>query len=382
MRFLAAFLGITFLPLRIFVHNVLAGLVIFLTVAGIVIVGLPIIALVKAYNARGLDGLLGAAALITLFWLPVAPCILVITGIFLLCQIVADTLITAWNGLKQGLLRGMEGFWREFDAQRSFGLQVVLWLFADNSNAINDVDFDGFQRIPGELVDVPVARENLEVPDLQGNVPNKQSTLLTDIELKQIEELIEGYRKSREPLSPEVKEQVENLKTLLGQYNDLFSKLKDVRVALEKNEQHKINDDLVAFNEVKTPILLIKQYQKGEEWYNVPACSYVTDKDSLLTWLKNSPKHPANNDFLKNPPLYNGMKTQYIWYELTANNCFSQELNEAAVEMRFLAKALTDKLSEIQRMSLGSGTSSQTFFAVAPAVPDQSDLYSCSLQCR
>lgn len=163
------------------------------------------------------------------------------------------------------------------------------------------------------------------------------------------------------PLSPEEKQQLDALKTLYTQYNDLSKKLEDVRTALVENDKTRIKDEMIAYNEVETPILLVKQYKKEEHWYNVPASSYVTDKESLLHWLKQNPKHPLLKDLLKKPDTYNKMETRYIWYELTKEDCSSQELAEAAAQMNDLTQALLPLLS-LQKMNLGPSTAPQSFF--------------------
>jgi len=60
------------------------------------------------------------------------------------------------------------------------------------------------------------------------------------------------------------------------------------------------------------------------------------------------------------------MATQYIWYELTKDDCSSQELDEAAAEMRILVNTLFPLLSGQQKLNLGLGSSLQAFFALAP----------------
>lgn len=55
------------------------------------------------------------------------------------------------------------------------------------------------------------------------------------------------------------------------------------------------------------------------------------------------------------------METRYIWYELTKEDCSSQELAEAAAQMKDLAQALSSRLPT-QKMNLGPGTARQSFF--------------------
>lgn len=269
-----------------------------------------------------------------------------------------------WFGFRSGLLHEMPGFWSAFASQHILMQDIDLHVSAFQAGVhelIDDVDFDGFQRIRGELHDVVVVKEDLEVPDLESKDTRASLTLLNDIELEKINTLIKELTNPKAPLSPEEKQQLDALKTLYTQYNDLSKKLEDVRTALVENDKTRIKDEMIAYNEVETPILLVKQYKKEEHWYNVPASSYVTDKESLLHWLKQNPKHPLLKDLLKKPDTYNKMETRYIWYELTKEDCSSQELAEAAAQMNDLTQALLPLLS-LQKMNLGPSTAPQSFF--------------------
>jgi hypothetical protein len=48
--------------------------------------------------------------------------------------------------------------------------------------------------------------------------------------------------------------------------------------------------------DIAIPIVLIKQYQTPDNvWHSVPANSYVTDKQNMITWLREKSTHPLNN---------------------------------------------------------------------------------------
>ncbi|WP_454785618.1 coiled coil protein [Legionella sp. WA2024007413] len=297
------------------------------------------------------------------------------TATYLIYDTVLGMLESFWLGFRSGLLYEMEGFGNAYRTQTlSSDLFVQLRAFIDWVNeeeSIDEVDFDGFQRIRGELQDVVVVHEDLEVPDLEQKNPKKLSKLLDKTQLQQIEKLINVLTQPKKPLSHQEKQQLESLKKLYMQYNDLSKKLEEVRVALEQDDKTQIKDEIIAYNEVETPILLVKQYKNDQDdkWYNVPANSYVTDKESLLQWLKLKPRHPLNKDLLKKPDFYNGMTTRYIWYVLTLEDCTSQELDEAAAQMSVLVEALQPLVSDTQKIELGLGSSSQSFFSSGLQIP-------------
>jgi hypothetical protein len=371
-RILAILLGITVLPLRVFLYNLGCGLTVLLLGTGFIL-GAPII-LASLLNTIGMPKILNA--LFSMFI--VLPIVMALTTIafaavaaFLIYNTVVEMFKAAWHGLKNGFLYGMDGFWHTLSTQSVLGDIFASHLRAASAGVqveelINDTDFDGFQRVVGDLEDVIVIHKDLEVPDLQSKGPKGAVALLTDDEAQQIDALVKQIETSKEPLAPQIKQKLSALRTLFTQYKDLSTKLEMVRSALVSNDKSKINDELIAFNEVETPILLVKQYKKGEQWSNVPACSYITDKESLLHWLKTNPKHPVTKDLLKNPEQYNQMETKYIWYELTIKDCSSQELVEAAAQMRVLSGELRTQLSETEQIDTGVGRSSSFFFSPSP----------------
>ncbi|MBI2785460.1 MAG: coiled coil protein [Legionella longbeachae] len=376
-RLLASLLGLTILPLRALAYNLVYALIVLLTGVGVVI-GLPI-SIAIFFKDQGIPNELNLL-LTTIFIIPIVTVLTTITlaliGLYLIYHTLSNMLEFAWLGLKNGLSNGMEGFWQVMNSQRfqaeSIFEYVGAFLDRINSNSnppansdvsINDVDFDGFQRF-GELTDVVVVHEDLEVPDLQSKESQKVHSLLSPLELKQIEALINEFKSLKEPISSQLKQILDQLNTLYNQYKDLDLKLQQVQQALISRNKSEINDELIAYNEVEKPILLVKQYKRDDHWYNVPACSYVTDRDSFLHWLKTSPQHPINKDFLKKPQAYNAMETQYIWYELSKENCSSQELGEAAAQMQVLSNQLLTELSESQKKNLGLSVSSQSFFGL------------------
>ncbi|MCW8398537.1 coiled coil protein [Legionella sp. PATHC038] len=374
---LAILLGTTVLPFRVLVNNTFYALAaLFLGVA--VLVVLPI-NLADTLKEKGISNRVNF--LITaLIFLPLLTAITTVAlagiAVYLTFNTVINMLESLWVGFKNGLLYGMDGFWNALESQRLFNPippESSSRARVNTQHAINEVDFDGFQRVNIEdLHDVPVAPKPLEVLDLESNEGQVSTKLLNENQLKIIQKLIDELPKLKDPLPPLAKKQFESLQKLYTQYQDLSLKLEKVRLALEQDDKSQIKDELIADMEVNTPILLVKQYQDGQKWLNIPATSYVTDKNNLLQWLQHSPVHPLNKDVLKEPGDYNGKKTRYIWYLLTKDNCSSQELDEAAVQMRFLVNALSIRLTEKQKLDLGLGLSPQSFFA--PVAHDNSVL--------
>ncbi|KTD56889.1 coiled coil protein [Legionella sainthelensi] len=366
-RLLAIFLGIVVLPLRVFAYHALWAIIAFF-VGFFSILGLPLSLALTLHH----EGLSKANILLALFFgFPIIA--IIVTGalsflmIFLLCSTIVDTVEALGLGFINSLLYGMDGFWNTLSTQQILSqavwnpIRVFLGLANTNQLMSNGED----QRIMDGLQNFEIVQEDIEIPDLQNKEPREPPMLLKETELKKIEELIAQLTYVKESLKQPVKEQLTLLNILYIQYKDLFSKLEKVHLALMRHEKSQIKDELIAYNKVKIPILLAKQYKKGENWYHVPAASYVTDRDSFLHLLKYSSKHPLNRDLFKRPRRYNQMETRYIWYELTENYCSSQELSEVVIEIRVVMNALLSQMNEIKRMNVSIDTFSPAFFAPA-----------------
>ncbi|KTD63775.1 coiled coil protein [Legionella santicrucis] len=377
-RLLAIFLGIVALPLRVFAQHAFYA-IIALLVGICAIPGLPL-SLALTLNHEGISKAINI--LVTLFLVfPITA--VIITGalalltVFLLCSTIVHMAEALGLGFINSLLYGMDGFWSTLSTQQI--LSQTLWnsikAFVGFANT-NQLNSDaGDQRIIDGLQHFEIVHEDFEIPDLQNKEPREPPILFDETELKRIEGLLAHLTNVKEPLARQTKEQLTILKILYTQYKDLFSKLEEVHLALLSNEKSQIKDELIAYNKVRIPILLVKQYKKGECWYHVPAASYVTDRDSFLHLLKKNSKHPLNRDLFKKPRSYNQMETRYLWYELTENYCSSQELSDGVVEIRVLVDELF-QLNEIQRMNFSMGAFSPAFFG--PAI--KNNPYSQTLQ--
>lgn len=378
-RFLAIFLGIVVLPLRAFAYHAFY-VIIALLVGVFASVGLPL-SFALTLNHEGISKAINL--FLTLFFVfPITAVIitgaLALLAVFLLCSTVVHMAEALRFGFINSLLYGMDGFWNTLRTQQIFSqdlwnsIKVLVGLA--NTNQLNSDAEE--QRIIAGLQNFEIVHEDFEIPDLQNKEPQGPPILLDETELKKIEELIIHLTRFKECLAQQTKEQLTLLKILYTQYKDLFSKLEEVHLALMSNEKSQIMDELIAYNKVRIPILLVKQYKKGECWYHVPAASYITDRDSFLHLLKKNSKHPLNRDLFKKPRYYKQMETRYLWYELTENYCSSRELSDAVVEIRVLRDALLPQLNEIHRMNFSIDAFSPAFFGPVT----KNDAYSQALQ--
>lgn len=369
-RFLAIFLGITVLPLRVLVYNALYAMSALLIGVAFML-GLPLM-LALTLNHEGIpkavNMIMSTFIVFPITVVATAVAFALLTG-YLLCSTLIYTLSSLGLGFKNGLLYGMNGFWtalsrQQIISQDASNLFRTFLVSAGGEGLTEGNDFVRVQRVGERWQDLVVVHENLDVPDLQSKEPRAPPVLLSASELNKIEALIEQLTYFKEPLAQPIKAQLVVLKTLCSQYKDLFCKLEEVRLALVNNDRGKIKDELIAYNKVNIPILLVKQYAKDGFWYNVPAASYVGDRDSFLYLLKKSALHPLHKDRFKKPEPYEQMETRYIWHELTENDCSFQELNHLVVEIRVLVDRLLPQLSALQGSKLFMKEAPQTFFSL------------------
>ncbi|KTD14584.1 coiled coil protein [Legionella gratiana] len=367
-RLLALFLGIIVVPLRVLACHLLYAMIALL-IGVCASIGIPL-SLALTLNYQGMSKAVNIP--LTLFFVFPMTAVLITSALVLLASyflysMIIHTVEALWLGFKNSLFYGMDGFWNTLSTQQIVSQdvwnQIRAFLGLDDREELNEaIYYAGDQRIAEGGLDLEIVDEDFEILDLQSKEPREPPILFDEIELKKIEELMEYVTNFKEPLAQLTKEQFIVLQTLYTQYQDLFSKLEEVRFALIDNEKSKIKDELIAYNKVNIPILLVKQYKKGERWYHVPASSYVTDKESFLHLLKKNPMHPLIRDRFKKPEPYHHMETRYLWYELTENDCSSQELSDAVVEIRVLVDRLLSQLSETQRINFSMWASCHAFF--------------------
>ena len=355
-RPLAMLLGIIVLPLRSLYHGLQYAIAAVLT--GIILIfGIPV------FFGRMFDRASFPLAITVLMTtLVVAPIItlliliaLAALEVYLVYATVVNMFKVAWFGLKNGFEEGMDGFWRTWSNQRSFleGLSLRLRSFTNRvpvGSQFNDIhDFNHF-----ELVDV--YKEN-----------SFSAKKLANEDLEAFDALLKDFALLDMPSPMEIKTRMELLKLRMEQYKELSVRLATVEEALKNGNLEEIEDQLIVYNEIKIPVILMKQYQQSDlNWYSVPANSYVTDKDSLISWLKENPKHPLNSDVIKDPSLYNSMPTRYRWHFLITSYCHTPELSENIIEIRDLLTLLPTQLEVLKQNRTNLGTSALILFSPQP----------------
>lgn len=262
------------------------------------------------------------------------------------------------NGLITGLNEGMEGVLRVYHENNGLwgntSLSLAIGVFINQNRNITATEFDGFEQIIGTLQDVVIPQRHLEPPDLQSDIAlTSHAELLTQTEIETIQRaMTECTSSQNNKRNTPTQHVLTELKKTLEQYQNLNDKLLKIKEALVQNNLSSIDDELIALNEVITPILLVKQYKEGDEWHHVPSSSHVTDKESLLNWLKRNSTHPLTREQLKEPKPYQHKDTRYIWHELTAEKWHTQELIDNTKEIRRLFNHLTTLLTHQQQTSV------------------------------
>lgn len=196
-------------------------------------------------------------------------------------------------------------------------------------------------------------------------------------ELSGIEDLLNQFKELKTPISPKTKNLLNTLKVKTGYYKDLSQKLEEVHTALMNKDHEAINDELIRFTTVETPIWFFKQYQKKGQWHTIYHKGYVTDKNALTSWLEANGSHPLYAELVEKPRMHNPSPkspnthamspTRYRWNALTVDNCSVQELGEIASQLRKLTAKLSSRLESVQSINPGAGSSAQSIFGTKGA---------------
>ena len=226
----------------------------------------------------------------------------------------------AWNigkGIILGRATGFQGlsgfcknqfsqlvsyFTKATDLEQRSVIDIVYIYIANNQTHFQDhvqintgVNLNGLELSPEELTTLRA---------------NHQQPKLTSVEIAQLEQ-----------------DHNQEIKDLIATYNNLHTRLEqDVCPILfdrpEKNET----------------VLLVKYYQRDEQWLPIPNSSYIFDKSSLQGWLAGHSPHPNTRDSITNPAQYEGCPTRYKSYpyyssaDSTSGN--SEELSGMATALR------------------------------------------------
>lgn len=337
----AALLGTVILPLRSIYLSLKAEVI--LLFIGLFAAGIMPISIALVLDEENFS--LAANLAINFFLVIPITTTVVLAGLALVSTFIAvsgllATLKAMWTGFVVGLTEGWEGIKNAYYNQQhpfsSIFLRIETAISGQPaSEAVNNNEFQNLQQ-------------SQDIPVLETSAPKTKLTLLTSDELNSVSDLNQAL--SGLPLDFSTKEKFKLLKTRYDRYIDLNKKLDEVQTALKSSPRGSFEDEIVALEEVEnTPILFVKQYKENNQWMAVHANSYVTEKERLMQWLEINATHPLTRDNIKNPSQYNGKPTRYIWHELAANDCYSQELGEGAEEIRSLCKQLYATLNTMNK---------------------------------
>jgi len=287
-------------------------------------------------------------------------------AVYLIIRAAFNFFANIYTGLSNGLLKGLDGFFQALNDLKSpfelLNLQVSTLNNRVNSERAEGIRLNDFQRIIGELEDVKVPEIVHEIPDLESKEVHAGGPLLNNVEREVTQSLILNFLNFDTPLDYQIKAQMELLKKKFNHYNDLLSRLNKVAEQIRDNRIAEIDDQIISFNEVETPIFLFKQYFEKEQWHSIPAQGYVTNKESLFKWLAINPIHPLTKDNIKEPSTYDEKPTRYQWYKLTNQYCTAQELVEHAIEIRKQVESLSHQIEKATKLKGNLSASSLTFY--------------------
>lgn len=263
----------------------------------------------------------------------------------LLCiyNLTKDVINTVATGLRKSNLEGLEGWWQLMI--RTNPISHLLYRTSNQSVEWVRSIFASkalLSSIFNKLYPLKVSNYKIEAY-------NPTVSPLTSEEENESENILNSYSSLKKTDSD-----VKKLNDRLYQYKELSATLNQVNQCLISGNLTELEDQIMSM-EIQTPVLLIKQYEKNNHWYTVPASSKVTGKEQLLAWIKTKPVHPLFNESFSSPEFQDApdtqpLKARYGWYELTKNNCYSQELDQGAIEIRRLLKVIPEKLSHTSKI--------------------------------
>lgn len=365
-RLAAAFMGATFLPVRSAYHSI--EFAIAALVAGLgLIVGAPMLSSVLFNRA---DYSIAKNLTYTLFGVFPLTVVVVFSSLvacsgYLLVTTAVNIAKYSHRGFMSGLNDGFDGFWQTYTGQRSY-LQAMIFRLDElilqlrEERAYNEADFNILELINTQ----PAPHVESNFSELQSAMPSQNVKPLDEAELTRAKKMLNAYAALSVTIAPKIKEMIQTVQILIERHHTLSTDLEHVRIALSgQGRLDTLEDQLIPYSEVKTPIFLAKHYlATNNEWNSVPANGYISDKDALLNWLKNKPIHPLNRDNLRVPPKYLDRPTRYVWHLLTKDNCSVQELEESAQEIRQLTNLLDKELLKFKLQKVRANRSFQSIF--------------------
>ncbi|MDP3269789.1 MAG: hypothetical protein Q8M40_12200 [Legionella sp.] len=345
-RALALSLSITLLPLNLLISSIITQLKYIIFISLVLIFAL----LNPLTQARSVSDFFKNIIKSTLLLLYIAITMSFITmvttvgfSLFCIYNLTKDVINIVATGLRRSNLEGLKGWW-----QLMIQTNPIDHLLYHTSN-------QSVEWVRG-ILDSEILLSAifnklypLKVSNYKIKVFNQTVDPLTSQEVIESENILNSYS-SLKKTDPDLKK----LHDRLYQYKELSATLHQVNQSLISGDLTQLEDQIMSM-EIQTPILLIKQYEKNNHWYTVPASSKVTGKEQLLAWIKTKPVHPLFNESFSSPEFQDAPDTQplmarYGWYELTKNNCYSQELDQGAIEIRHLLKLIPEKLSHTSKI--------------------------------
>lgn len=337
-RLLAILLGVTVLPMRWLLGFTLHALVSTLLIIGLTIAA-PIITAI----------ILSQTNLSKFYLIPISLVIGPVVSVFLAIIFLAQNAIS-WNylavnkvfeyiviGFSRGLVDGLDGFiqaWNEQSTPWTATYQSLRVFFSRMAGPLPQQEenpagaFDRLRLVLGDVEEAVGPNRGQANPDIVIKNPGQGSEPLSNEEINQFQQLLDSNRGK----APKLSILFERYKTLSTSLN------KAQRYLLSKQAEEGIEDELIVGCEVNSPIFFFKQYNYAGSWHSVPASGYITDEQSLRTWLQNHNTHPLTRDPITQSSPYKlnnqPYETRYRYHELTAENCSVQELREGAEKIR------------------------------------------------
>ena len=312
-RILAALLGLIIFPLKALVYNLLLG-IFYLFLAAALLILLPLFVGLYLYSEgvsilRSISFSIATVFLVLLTELILLP----ILAIHLLIFSAIDLIRTPVYALSFAMEDGFEGFLDGlFEMHAPFCSVGARWtkLFMP-------------ETYTGNIYDLKISSP-------------KRTQKLSDTELDTLGKYLEDFPSDADVEALSIHTQ---LASLFKKYSGLKERLDDLDKAISEGISLENGDELMAMMNIEKPILVVKQYLKGETWQAIPNTTNLTDRVNFISWIKTMPTHSLTKEPIFNPPPYElrgeYYDTRYVWHKYEGH---SQEIHELTLEMRQLMK--------------------------------------------
>lgn len=312
-----------YLLIQVFVGLCYAG------AAGALIITSPVLLSVFLYKlgtntllAMVLGVLLSPVALIaSIIIVPIAS----LAGV---CIAWGDAIKVFTQGFTAGLFQGWNGISSQFNKPITYFATASLLFFAvflnsrDNRNNNTNPTLK-MSDLKQENVDFDFSPLQTEALEKQMNEAKKS---IAPGEVKRAKALLDYH------------EQIQQLESEITRYDELLKNLSLVNNALTANVTPSLNDEIISMTELERPVLLVKEYNVGNnQWCVVPGSTKITNYHSVERLLKDSSPHPLTRDSFIAPTAYKGMTCHYAYYSVSVK---CKELAETASRINELSKSI------------------------------------------